>query len=312
MNKLLVTEDGQGQRIDRWLAQQLDQSRNQVQRLLLNSDIFVNDRSVSSHYVLKIGDQVKLVEKPSTHLEKIINQTEFEDLCKKIEIVKETADYIVINKPAGLVMHQAPGVTSPSVVDWLLQREPKIRSVGEDPDRPGIVHRLDREVSGLVALAKNQAFFDHLKQQFQTRTVSKKYIALVHGAGLPLEGSINFRLERSSQGHKMAAKPINQTGKVALTLFTIEQQFHNYTLVKIIIKTGRTHQIRAHFSAYGHPVVGDDLYAGQKLRELNKKLNLGRVFLVATELAFTDLAGERQTFSIPLTAELLNILKTLP
>lgn len=312
MKIFLVNGETDGQRIDVWLAEQLQESRNQVQRLLAQSDVFVNNRQVSGHYILKIGDEIRLVEKARIREEKKMSHSDFEDLCAQIEIIKDTDDYIVINKPAGLVMHQAPGVTTPSIVDWLLEKYPFIRSVGEDPERPGIVHRLDREVSGLVVMAKNQAMFDHLKEQFQKRTIVKKYIALVHGSGLPLEGSINFRLERSSQGFKMAAKPVNQSGKVALTLFTIERQFHNYTLVKVEIKTGRTHQIRAHFSAYGHPVVGDDLYAGQKLRELNKKLHIGRVFLVATELGFKDVNGEIQSFSTSLPSYLNNILKTLP
>lgn len=312
MKTFVVRDETGGQRIDVWLAGQLEKSRSQVQRLLTQSDVFVNDRKVSSHYVVKAGDEVRLVENLVVTEKKKITQTEFENLCTQIEIIKDTDDYIVINKPAGLVMHQAAGVTTPSVVDWLLEKFPFVRSVGEDPERPGIVHRLDREVSGLVAIAKNQAMFDHLKEQFKTRTVLKHYIALVHGADLPLEGSINFRLERSSQGFKMAAKPINQTGKVSLTLFTVEKRFHNYTLVKVEIKTGRTHQIRAHFSAYGHPVVGDDLYAGLRLRELNKKLHIGRVFLVAVELGFKDLKEELQTFSVPLPLDLEKVLKTLP
>ena len=312
MKTFIVSSEAEGQRIDTWLAEQLQESRSQVQRLLTQSDLFVNDRPVSGHYLLKTDDQVRLEEKVAVAEEKKITQTDYEDLCTKIEIIKDTDDYIVINKPAGLVMHQAPGITSLSVVDWLLEKYPFVRSVGEDPQRPGIVHRIDREVSGLVVMAKKQAMFDHLKEQFQKRTISKHYVALVHGSGLPVEGSINFRLERSSQGFKMAAKPMNQTGKTALTLFTVAKEFHNYTLVNVEIKTGRTHQIRAHFSAYGHPVVGDDLYAGQKLRELNKKLHIGRVFLVATELRFKDLEGEIQSFSLSLPADLKKVLETLP
>lgn len=312
MKTFLVSEEIGGQRIDIWLAEQLQESRSQVQRLLTQSDVFVNGRPVSGHYILKAGDSVRLVEKAIVTEKKKLTQADFKDLCAQIEIIKDSNDYIVINKPAGLVMHQAAGITTFSVVDWLLEKYPFVRSVGEDPERPGIVHRLDREVSGLVVMAKNQAMFDLLKEQFQRRTIVKRYIALVHGSGLPLEGIINFRLERSSQGFKMAAKPINQTGKTAVTLFTVEKEFHNYTLVRVEIKTGRTHQIRAHFSAYGHPIVGDDLYAGQKLRELNKKLHIGRVFLVATELDFKDADGEAQSFSISLPSQLETILTSLP
>lgn len=312
MKKYLVDEGVSGQRIDLWLAQQLGQTRNQVQRLLAQSDIMVNNKKVSRHYLVHVGDEVTLRPRPIVEKAKQATAAEEKRLWKIIKIIDETADYIVINKPAGLIMHQTQGVVGFSVVDWLLERYPEVRSVGEDPDRPGIVHRLDKEVSGLVVIAKTQAMFDHLKEQFQKRTIQKQYVALVHGSGLPLEGTINFRLERSSAGHKMAAKPLNQTGKTALTLFHIEQAFHNYTLVGIEIKTGRTHQIRAHFAAYGHPVVGDDMYAGLKLRELNKKLHLGRIFLVAIDLSFFDLAGEKKQYHVKLPTDLQTVLQTLP
>lgn len=312
MKNYLVDEGGNGQRIDLWLAQKLGQARNQVQRLLSQSEVMVNNKKVSTHYLVHMGDEVSLRPRPIVEEAKQATVAEEKRLWKVIKIIDETVDYIVINKPAGLIMHQAVGVTGLSVVDWLLERYPEVRSVGEDPERPGIVHRLDKEVSGLVVMAKTQAMFDHLKEQFQKRIIQKHYIALVHGSGLPLEGTINFRLERSSTGHKMAAKPLNQTGKTALTLFRVEQTFHNYTLVRIEIKTGRTHQIRAHFAAYGHPVVGDDIYAGLKLRELNKKLNLGRIFLVATDLSFFDLAGEKKQYQVNLPLALHQVLQTLP
>lgn len=313
MKKYLVSEEHNGQRIDSWLALQLGQTRSQLRHILERSNLVVNGRTVSSHYLIKTGDEVELVAAtPHAETAPVPVAPDSAALFAQVEIMADTPDYMVINKPAGLVMHQAAGVEGPSVVDWLLEKYPQVRSVGEDPERPGIVHRLDREVSGLVVLAKTQAAFDSLKEQFQKRTVTKYYVALVHGADLPLEGTINFKLERSSQGYKMAAKPINQSGKTALTLFTVLQRFHNYTLVKAQIKTGRTHQIRAHFSAYGHPVVGDDLYAVQKLRLLNKKLKMGRIFLVAVELAFNDLTGDRQSFTIDLPPDLQTILDALP
>ncbi len=309
MKEYNAGSNAQGKRIDSWLAIELEQTRSQVQKMLEKQDIAVDGRMATSHYMLKGGETVTLTAKKIQ-----VSKQEDTTVIKKIDPVKviaETSDYIVINKPAGLMMHPAEGAEGPTLVDWLMKKYPAIASIGEDPARPGIVHRLDRDVSGLVVIAKNQTFFDSIKEQFKKRTVKKFYEALVHGSDLPEVGDINFKIERSSQGYKMAAKPINQPGKTAKTLFTVIQRFHNFTLVKVQIKTGRTHQIRAHFAAYGHPVAGDDLYATPKIKTLNKKLNLGRIFLTATNLSFTDNQGELKEFSLPLPAELQQVLSTL-
>lgn len=310
--RYIVEADSVNTRIDSWLALQLAIPRNQIKRLLEINDLFVNDRPVTSHYMVKENDVVIIKpKKVVTKNNEDVKENNPKEIFSKIKIVAETDEYVVLNKPAGLLMHPASNLKVVSLVDWLLEKYPKIRSVGEDPLRPGIMHRLDREVSGLVVIAKNQSTFDSLKQQFKDRLIKKEYTALVHGADLPEEGEINFLIERSSQGYKMAAKPINQTGKTAITTFTVEKRYHNYTLVKVGIKTGRTHQIRVHFSAYTHPVVGDDLYTGQKLRALNKKLNLGRLFLAATKLSFLDQHDEFQTFSLKLPKELQTFLTKL-
>jgi 23S rRNA pseudouridine1911/1915/1917 synthase len=307
-----VKDDSVGKRIDSWLAEQLQQPRNQIRNFLEKNDVLIRGRVVSSHYLVRAGDSIsfKLKENPVVEISKE-EPDESKKLFSKIKVIAETNDYVVLNKPAGLLMHPASNVNAASLVDWLLQTYPKIRQVGEDPLRPGIMHRLDREVSGLVVVAKNQNSFDDLKHQFKSRLIKKEYTALVHGADMPDEGEINFLIERSTQGYKMAAKPLSQSGKTASTTFTVVQRFHNYTLLSVHIKTGRTHQIRAHFSAYNHPVVGDDLYTGFKLRALNKKLALGRIFLVATNLSFTDLKGKRQDFSIKIPTNLQKFLTTL-
>ncbi len=305
-------EDAIGKRIDVWLAEQLEKPRNQIRNFLEKNDVLVGKRAVTTHYLLKAGDRVTFKAKENQADTKVVDKPdESRALFSKIKIIAETDDYVVINKPAGLLMHPASNVNAISLVDWLLENYPKIRSVGEDPLRPGIMHRLDREVSGLVVVAKNQNSFDDLKRQFKSRLIKKEYTTLVHGADMPDEGEINFLIERSTQGYKMAAKPLNQTGKNALTNFTVKTRYHNYTLLSVHIKTGRTHQIRAHFSAYNHPVVGDDMYTGLKLRGLNKKIDLGRIFLVATNLSFTDLKGKRQDFSIKIPTNLQKFLTTL-
>ncbi len=310
---LIVPETAIGQRFDVWLSVELGQTRSQLQKSIKSGAITLDGKKVSPHYSLKGGEAVVVGEAP------VIEQTADEALLPVkelteipvIRVVAETPEYVVIEKPSGLVMHPATGVIGITLVDWLLKKYPKIKKVGDDPARPGIVHRLDREVSGLVVIAKTQKAFDDLKEQFMDRRVRKCYHALVHGVIAKDAGDINFRIERSAQGFKMAAKPENQSGLNAATEFEVEKRFVNYTYLKVEIKTGRTHQIRAHLSAYGNPVVGDDLYAGAKLRVLNKKLQLGRIFLAATDLEFFDLAGEKQKFSLPIPPVLQKMLDTL-
>ncbi len=233
----------------------------------------------------------------------------------KYQLINEQPEYIVINKPAGLLTHGAPHIKESNLIDQILTDFPDIANVGEDPFRPGIMHRLDKLASGLLVIARNMDSFDNLKKQFQKRTVSKTYSALVYGQ---MEGDgerITFPIKRSTKGFKMAAIPNTNKGKKnidgrqAITDFWVEKKFINYTLLKVKIKTGRTHQIRVHMSAYGHPIVGDDLYGTKKTRIKNKKLNLGRIFLVARKLEFTDLAGEKKTYQINLPTELKEFMK---
>jgi len=240
----------------------------------------------------------------------------------KYKKIFEDDNYLVINKPAGLLVHGAPHIKEPTLVDQLLKKYPKIAKVGDDPNRPGIVHRLDKLASGLMVIAKTQQSFNDLKEQFQKRTISKYYTALVYGKIERDEGEINFPIERSAKGHRMAAKPStvkgekNEAGRNAFTEFTVTKRYINYTLIKVKIKTGRTHQVRVHMSAYGNPVVGDDLYGTKKTKEKNtrlrkkqEKLNLERIFLVANELEFADLKGKKKNFKINLPENLEKLLE---
>jgi len=231
-------------------------------------------------------------------------------------IIFENHSYLVINKPAGLLVHGAPHIEEATLVNWLLERYPDIENVGEDPARPGIVHRLDKEVSGLMVIPKNQITYEMLKKQFQERTIKKEYTALVYGKIFKEEDEISFPIKRSNEGYKMAAVPKNFSDnsddkiRPATTRITILKRLINYTLLKVEIKTGRTHQIRVHLHAYGHPIVGDNLYSTKITRIKNKKYNLGRVFLVSTNLEFTDQNGERQSFQTGLPVDLTNFLET--
>lgn len=241
------------------------------------------------------------------------------------EIIFEDENYLVINKPAGLTVHSGHGIEGVVLTDLLLARLPQIVNIGEDPIRPGIVHRLDKDVSGLMVIAKTESAFLSLKEQFQKRDINKEYLALVHGRLIKEEGEINFPIKRSREGHKMAALPLNidsllkrrlpkarDEGNIlgmlkarkAITTFQVLKRFVNYTYISVKIKTGRTHQIRVHFFAYGHPLAGDNLYCTKKTKIRNKKLGLDRVFLVANRLSFKDLEGNRKEFILSLPADM--------
>ena len=245
------------------------------------------------------------------------------------KIIAETTDYLVINKPAGLAVHGGGNLKEETLSDWLISKYPKIKTVGDDSLRPGLVHRLDKMVSGLMVIAKNNKSFINLKNQFKNRTITKKYTALVYGKVIKDGDIINFPIVRSKSGYKMAALPANTSNllvrkhpqnrdrgnidswfksRQAITEFKVKQRFVNYTLLDLKIKTGRTHQIRVHLFAYGHPLVGDELYYTKKTKVKNKKINLGRIFLVATSLSFDDLQKKRQSFIINLPKELKDFI----
>lgn len=313
--KMKISKTRAGERIDKFLAEEMsDKSRSQIQKLIKNGAILVNEQIVSVHYFLKDEDVIvfneNFVEQKKVEREIISDQIFIDPI-----IVSENDDYLVINKPAGLMVHPAEGTNEKTLVDWLVKKYPTIIKVGEDPSRPGIVHRLDKEVSGLMVIAKKQDFFDLIKKQFQERTIKKTYIALVYGQIEKENDEINFPVERSSDGYKMAALPAtvkgetNEKGKRAITEFFIKERFINYTLLDVDIKTGRTHQIRVHMTAYGHPLVGDDLYSTKTTREKNKKISLGRIFLVSKRLSFIDQAGQKQEFTIELPKELQEFLE---
>ncbi len=233
------------------------------------------------------------------------------------QIIFVNDEFIVINKPAGLIVHGAKHITERSLTDAIIKDFPEVAKIGDDPERPGLMHRLDKLASGLMVIARTQDSFDNLKKQFQKREVAKIYTALVYGKIPQDDGEINFPIDRSTKGFKMAALPLskngeaNDEGRRAISEFSVIKRFINYTLLRVKIKTGRTHQIRVHLAAYGNPLVGDDLYGTSKTKIKNKKLGLTRIYLVATELSFKDLAGKTHHFQIYLPEEFNELLKKI-
>ena len=296
-------------RLDKFLTKNLsDFSRSKIQHIIEGKNVLVNGEVITiNHFWLKSGDVVSV---KSVKIEDTKDKVSIKSpVLKKIKIIEETADYIVLEKPAGLIVHQTEDVKEYSLVDWLKIQYPKIKKIGEDTIyRPGIVHRLDKNVSGLMVVALSQKMFDSLKQQFKDRKTTKKYFALVHGEFQHSEGEIDFKIERSKRSGKMVAKPINTDGKEASTIWFVVERFKNYTLLDVEIKTGRNHQIRAHMQAMDHSVVGDNLY---QTKTFKNKFNIKRIFLHAYHLEFSDLSKNRKVFELKLPKELLGIVDLL-
>lgn len=303
--KFTIKENQAGSRLDKFLSQQLGQSRSQIQKIIKAGLASVGDKILNANYPVKIGDHlvIKKPEAAKNHNKKT--------LSVGYDVIADAADYLVINKPVGLLMHGTPALKEANLADLLVKKYPSMAKVGEDPYRPGIIHRIDKDVSGLILAAKTQEFFDAAKLQFQNRSIKKSYTALVHGKISADQGLIDFPIDRAAAGHKMAARPKGALGRRAISEFIVMKRFNRFTLVKVTIKTGRTHQIRAHFSAYGHPLVGDNLYGNKSAKEANKKLATTRVYLVADELGFTDLNGQKKNFSLELPEDFNQIFKKI-
>lgn len=226
------------------------------------------------------------------------------DASIPVRVIAEDKNFLVIDKPAGLLVHPIPKHCEGTLVNALLARAPEIAKVGENPLRPGIVHRLDKDVSGAMVVAKTQEMFIHLKKQFAGRLIKKEYLAWVYGAPSKPTGEITFSLGKTKKG-LMAARPRGGEGKEALTQYevikTIDKRF---ALLKLRILTGRTHQIRAHLKAIGHPVVGDPLYTIKRI----KKTAAPQLMLHAATLGFTDLNGQWREFNSPPPKEFDNLM----
>ena len=303
-----ITADDAGQRLDQFLTTQLPElTRSQIQKLITNNAAQRNGVTAIKHVKVKEGDVVTIDTgldiTPPTIVKTI------EDSSHLVPtILEETDEYIVLEKPSGLLVHPTDHDEPHTLMHWLTKRYPETVTVGE-AHRAGIVHRLDKEVSGVMVVCKTQTMFEHLKTQFKNRLVTKQYITLVHGVIDEVEGDIDFPIARSDS--RMAARPHSQGGKDALTHFTVEKRFGHHTLVHAFPKTGRTHQIRVHFFATGFPIVGDPLYVQKKFTRDKIGKATPRIFLHSTVLTFTDRNDEKKQFHSPLPEELDTLLQTL-
>ncbi len=251
-----VTEKEAALRLDAWLAARLSSvTRNRIRHLIQSGAIRVNGQKKRPSYRVKSGDQVTgEIPDPA--------QPSPAPESQKLEVVLEDEALVVLNKPPGLVVHPAPGHFSGTLVNALLFRYPELKEVG-DPLRPGIVHRLDKDTSGLLLVARNSHAHQHLARQFKARQVVKRYLTVVHGNPKTENGVISLPVGRHPRDRKRMST-ISVRGRSARTEWRVRERFLRAALLEVDLKTGRTHQIRVHLAALGHPVAGDLVYGIRK------------------------------------------------
>lgn len=306
---LKIKKTQTGIRLDKFLAEKfLQYSRQMIKKNILEGNILVNKEKVKPKYILKEDDKISIkISLP----EKIILKP---DPSIKLNIVYKDKDVVVIDKPAGMIVHPAENFQTDykTLVNALLAYFPEIKNVGENKFRPGIVHRLDKETSGLLIVAKNNQAFNYLKEQFQKRKIEKHYLALVAGKLKKAKGVIEKPISRSKKTptKQMVVEKKSVGGKIreARTEYKVIKRFDDYTLAKAIPKTGRMHQIRIHFASLGHPIAGDKKYSFKRQKNF---LKLNRHFLHAAYLKFILPCGRMIELESKLPKELENALKTI-
>jgi 23S rRNA pseudouridine1911/1915/1917 synthase len=302
-----VGADQGGQRLDLFLTSLLgSHSRSQIQKLIVEGRVTVATRTAKSNLALRIGDHVH-VELPEVSPAAVLAE------ALPVEILFQDADLAVVNKPADMVVHPGAGHSSGTLVNALLHHLDGLSGIGGEL-RPGIVHRLDRGTSGVMVVAKNDAAHQELSRQFHDREVEKEYIALVWGvvqAGRRIDAAIG---RDKNDRQKMSARA--KHARHAVTRITRAMHLPGLTLCQVAIHTGRTHQIRVHLSAIGHPVVGDSVYGGVRRRvagDIRAVQRLTRPFLHAARLVFHHPRdGRRLEFIAGLPDDLQDVLDSLP
>jgi 23S rRNA pseudouridine1911/1915/1917 synthase len=287
-------------RLDKFIAEKVDVSRSRIQKAIKDGLVLVNGEKVTEpDFKVSPNDRIELPEFEPNKLKAI---------SLELRVVYENDDIAVIDKPAGLMVHPAAGRDDDTLANALLARFPKIKDVG-DPHRPGIVHRLDEDTSGLLLIAKNQKALDYYKKLFQSREIEKEYFALVHG--LPkMHGMINEPIGKTSTHQKMRVG----TGKESKTEYKllVSDKALQFSLIQVRLHTGRTHQIRVHMSHIGHPVVGDKIYGKRPALHASQLAGVtGRQFLHAHRLKFKMQDGTWLELTSELPEDLKNVLVKL-
>jgi 23S rRNA pseudouridine1911/1915/1917 synthase len=292
-----------GERLDRFLTRTLSElSRSQVQRLIRDGLVALDGEKPKPGTLVAPGMRV-VVRIPAAPSEEVLPEP------IPLDIIYEGDDLLVVNKPAGMVVHPGHGHAQGTLVNALLDRYPDL--VVGDAGRPGIVHRLDRDTSGLIVVAKTGEALEHLRQQFKSRWVQKTYLALVHGQPPAPEGIIEAPVGRDPRQRQRMT--VISGGRPARTRYELREDLGDYSLLAVFPETGRTHQIRVHLAWLGVPVVGDSVYGrGRGGRRAGSRLGLERQFLHAWRLSFERPGGKgRVTLEAPLPPDLQQVLTSL-
>ena len=259
---MIIVEDNEGIRIDSYLSEKLELSRSKVQKLIKEDKVKVNGKIVNNSYLVKIDDEIIV----DDNLDYSIN-VEAEDI--PLDIVYEDDDLLIINKESGMVVHPAPGHYTGTLVNALLY---KYKNLAGDKFRPGIVHRLDKDTSGLMIVAKNEEMLEKISLMISKKEVERKYLAIVDGLIKHDTGEIDAPIGRDRNNRqKMAVTDVNS--KEAITHFKVLERFNNNTYIECILDTGRTHQIRVHLAYVGYPVNNDPLYGKGKCTDFGQMLH---------------------------------------
>ncbi|WP_100373271.1 RluA family pseudouridine synthase [Bacillus sp. FJAT-45037] len=294
-----VSEDNRSERIDKFLtATENGWSRSQVQQWIKEGHILVNEKSTKANYKLQLEDHISLVIPEAEELDVVA-----EDI--PLDIVYEDEDVIVVNKPRGMVVHPAPGHYSGTLVNALLHHCDDLSGIN-GVKRPGIVHRIDKDTSGLIMIAKNDHAHESLVNQLKAKTTKRRYKAVVHGVIPHQHGTIDAPIGRDKK-ERQSMTVTEENSRDAVTHFTVLEVINNYTYVQCELETGRTHQIRVHLKYIGYPLVGDPKYGPKK-----KTLDIEGQALHATMLGFVHpRTGEEMEFHAPIPADMEELLHYL-
>ena len=299
MEKVIVQSNEKGVRLDSYIAgKKKDLSRTNVQRLIESGNILVNNKIQKISYKVQANDEISIVVPEAKEIE-----LKPQDI--KVDIVYEDSNIIVVDKPKGLVVHPAVGNPDGTLVNAIMNIcKESLSGIGGEI-RPGIVHRIDKDTSGLLIIAKNDKAHINLSEQIKNREVKKIYIALVRGIVPENEATINMPIGRSTKDRKKMA--VVKNGKEAVTHFKVLNRYKKYTLLEIKIDTGRTHQIRVHMSEIGYPVVGDMVYSNGK-----NEFGVEGQMLHAKSLDFKHpITGEQMHLEAELPSYFKEIIRTL-
>ncbi|PNR97574.1 RluA family pseudouridine synthase [Petrotoga olearia] len=304
-----VEKDDDQKRLDVYIVEKIpiEISRNLVQNAITKGQITVNGTQKKPHYKVKQGDEIQI------DFHELVEETKEEEILPEnipLNILYEDAELIVINKPAGLIVHPTPNIKSGTLVNALMYHVRDLDRTMQDSNRLGIVHRLDKETSGVMVVAKTSFSYHLLSKEFKERMTTKYYLAVIEGTLKEKEGEINLPLGRHPVlRHKRA---VVYDGREAVTEYKALKEFENHaTLVWIRLKTGRTHQIRVHFKYLGNPIIGDSLYGKNKI-DKNLQISVNRQMLHALKLGFYHpKTKEWMEFLAPLPEDFKNLLITL-